>query len=140
MDITHRLYPTDRLQIASVMRKFDYKTYCVTIDLFQERFLDFNQKIKFQNRKVLFLIDKTGGHKTSFKFKSKSNYVSHYYLTTDTTSFIQLCVQGIKCNFKVFNLGLLCKLYIKIIDEIDELVMPVFNQTKFFYNGSLGLV
>ena len=69
---------------------------------------------------------------THNKFKTELSNVSLYYLAPNPTSVIQPCDQVIIRNFKVKYRCLLCKFCVKMIDEIDELVMSDIKQTKFF--------
>ena len=60
----------------SLCSYFYNKTAWMTMKIFEEWLLDFNNKMKNESRKVLLLVDNAGGHNISLELKHKLTNVS----------------------------------------------------------------
>jgi hypothetical protein len=59
------------------------------VNLFEAWLLEFNEKMKKENRHVFLLIDNAGGHNISLELRNKLTNVEVFYLPTNTTSVLQ---------------------------------------------------
>ena len=61
-----------------------------SMTIFEAWQLEFNEKMKKENRHVLLLIDNAGGHNISLELKNKLTNFEVFYLPANTTSVLQL--------------------------------------------------
>jgi len=70
----------------------------MTSSLFSKRLLNFDKKMKLENRKVLLFIDDCTAHDHNIELSS----IKVYFLPPNTTSILQPMDQSFIQNFKMF--------------------------------------
>lgn len=70
----------------------------MTSSLFSEWLLNFDRKMKLENRKVLLFIDNCSAHNHDIELSS----IKVHFLPPNTTSILQPMDQGVIQNFKMF--------------------------------------
>ena len=72
----------------------------MTMEIFEDWIIKFNERFKMLNRHVLQLSDNAAGHFVNETTKKKLNNISIQMLLSNTTSVIQPCDQGIIRSMK----------------------------------------
>ncbi len=108
---------------------FYNKTAWMTMNIFESWLLEFNEKMKKENRHVLLLIDNAGGHNKSLELKNKLTNVEVSYLPANTTSVLQPLDQGIIRTFKVYYRKLLVEYLLDLSDNEKEYTPITTTQT-----------
>jgi hypothetical protein len=78
-----------------------------SMTIFEAWQLEFNEKMKKENRHVLLLKDNAGGHNISLELRNKLTNVEVSNLPANTTSVLQPLDQGIIRTFKLYYRKLL---------------------------------
>ncbi len=120
-----------RWDANSIVDYYFNSTSWMTMDIFETWLLKFNKQMKFQNQRVLLLVDNAGGHNLTDEFKKKITNVDVYFLPPNTTSVIQPCDQGIIRAFKANYRYLLSKFCVRNLDIKDELLMPKVKEAIY---------
>jgi hypothetical protein len=98
---------------AKKPRCFKNKKSCMTFQSFNAWLQDLNQKMKFESRKILLLLDNTPVHPIDVQYSN----IEFFYFPPNVTSLIQPLDQGIIKNFKIFYKK---EMQRKLLFEIDD--------------------
>jgi hypothetical protein len=100
------------------------------VNLFEAWLLEFNEKMKKENRHVLLLIDSAGGHNISLELRNKLTNVEVFYLPANTTSVLQPLDQGIIRTFKLYYRKLLVE-YLMDLNDNEKEYTTYHNNTSY---------
>lgn len=89
------------------------KNAWMTSSLFSEWLLNFDRKMKIENRKVLLFIDNCTAHNHDIELSS----IKVHFLPPNTTSILQPMDQGVIQNFKMFYRKEIIR---RLVDNIDN--------------------
>jgi serine/threonine protein phosphatase PrpC len=95
--------------------------------IFEAWLLEFNEKMKKENRHVLLLIDNAGGHNISLELRNKLTNVEVSNLPANTTSVLQPLDQGIIRTFKLYYRKLLVEYLLDLNDNEKEYTILLVN-------------
>ena len=95
-----------------------------SMTIFEAWQLEFNEKMKKENRHVLLLIDNAGGHNISLELRNKLTNVEVSNLPANTTSVLQPLDQGIIRTFKLYYRKLLVE-YLFDLNENEKEYTPI---------------